>query len=260
MWKSELALEAILLFLYAKIAPAVAIFCYHKITPRLDFGICTRLPGDFQQDVQWLASLPSALRPEITFDDGYEDTYQVAFPILASFGLRATVFVITDAIGKRNDWDANFFGAFRHLSLSELRALSVAGWEIGSHGVSHRALTTLSLAALRRELLCSKQYLEDALGKPVKRISFPFGLFDRRTVEMCQEVGYESAVSIRRASSCGFVQRSLAVYRFDTLFQLRAKLEGRKWELLRLRTISAFSGLTVLMHQLQSVRVLNDVG
>lgn len=237
----------------------MAIFCYHKVTSRIDFGIGTRLPSDFQQDVRWIASLPLAVRPEIIFDDGYEDTFQAAFPILEAFGLKAAVFVITDAIGKLNNWDANFFGAFRHLSLRELRALSEAGWEVGSHGATHRALPTLSPKAQREELIRSKQYLEDILGKPVQRISFPFGMFDQRTLELCQAVGYTSAISIRKASRCGFVQRSLAVYRFDSLRRLAAKLRQERWELLRLRMINWFSGLTVVMHQLQSWSVAHDV-
>jgi len=127
-------------------------FCYHKITSRIDFGICVRTPDDFARDVRWVASLPAELRPHFIFDDGYDDTFHTAYPILESFGFKASLFVITDWIGKRNDWDANFFGKFEHISLPALRELAAAGWEIGSHGASHRALTTLSSAELRREV------------------------------------------------------------------------------------------------------------
>lgn len=236
------------------------IFCYHKITPRLDFGIGARHPADFERDARWIASLAPEQRPRIVFDDGYEDAFRVAYPILDALGLSASIFVITNWIGKRNDWDANFFGAFRHLSLRELRQLSIAGWEIGSHGATHRALTTLSRRALRQELLASKHFLEDALGKPVTRISFPFGMFDQVVLEECREAGYASAISIRRRSECGFVERSLAVYRFDSMRRLRAKWRGDALELARLRAINAFSGLTVLMHHIRQPRPeLKDV-
>lgn len=239
---------------------ATVIFCYHKITSHLDFGICTRTPEDFQYDASWIASLPCEQRPHIIFDDGYEDTFEVAYPILDALGLRASLFVITNWIGKPNHWDANFFGTFQHISLCHLRQLAAAGWEIGSHGATHRALTTLSRHALRQELLGSKHYLEDALGVPVKRISFPFGMFNQVVLEACREAGYEAAISIRRRSACGFVERSLAVYRFDSMRRLHAKWRGSSLELARLRFINAFSGLTVLMHFVRnSVPEMKDV-
>ncbi len=225
------------------------IFCYHKITSRLDFGIGTRTPDAFRRDVAWIASLPASVRPQLTFDDGYDNTFTAAYPILAEHGLTASVFVVTSMLGKPNSWDSNFFGAFMHLSLSQLKALSSAGWHIGSHGVTHRALTTLSNTDLRRELLDSRQFLEDALGKAITQLSFPFGMFDARVIDECRSAGYTSALSIRCASSDGFVLRSKAVYRFDSPAQLRAKLADAPTELWRLRVINLFSGLTVAMHQ-----------
>jgi len=239
-------------FKFALSHTTVVMFCYHKITSRIDFGICVRTPDDFARDVRWVASLPAELRPHFIFDDGYDDTFHTAYPILESFGFKASLFVITDWIGKRNDWDANFFGKFEHISLPALRELAAAGWEIGSHGASHRALTTLSSAELRREVFSSKRYLEDARGVAVRKISFPFGLFNQRVIDACQDAGYDSAVSIRCASACGYVQRSLAVYRFDRQSHLRAKLHCHWLELMRLRAINSFSGLTVLMHQLKN--------
>ncbi|PIO48442.1 MAG: hypothetical protein CMR00_04815 [[Chlorobium] sp. 445] len=138
-------------FMISFLLDATVIFCYHKITSHLDFGICTRTPEDFQYDASWIASLPCEQRPHIIFDDGYEDTFEVAYPILDALGLRASLFVITNWIGKPNHWDANFFGTFQHISLCHLRQLAAAGWEIGSHGATHRALTTLSRHALRQD-------------------------------------------------------------------------------------------------------------
>lgn len=227
------------------------ILCYHKITNRLDFGICTRRPEDFRKDVAFISNLPQTGRPVISFDDGYRDTYECAYPILSEHGLTAKLFVITDMLGKMNSWDANFFGSFQHITLDEVKTLSKAGWEIGSHTKSHRALTTLSPKALIVEVQSSKQFLEDTLGKPAETISFPFGKFNDRVIDACRQAGYKSAISISRSSPDGFVSRSFAVYRFDRDAHLKAKLIHQSAELLRLRAINSFSTLTVFMHHLK---------
>ncbi|NTV47305.1 MAG: polysaccharide deacetylase family protein, partial [Chlorobiales bacterium] len=220
--------------------------CYHKITSKLDFGICTRTPDDFRNDAAMISSLPVSERPVISFDDGYRNTFDTAYPILSDHGLTAQLFVITDMLGKMNSWDANFFGGFQHITLDEVKALSLAGWVIGSHTKTHRALTTLSANQLFEELHGSKIFLEDALGKPVETISFPFGKFNERVVEMCRKAGYKKAISISGNSPDGFVHRSLAVYRFDRERHLQAKLSKKNSELRRLRRINAFSSLTVM--------------
>ncbi|MBC8044915.1 MAG: polysaccharide deacetylase family protein [Rhizobacter sp.] len=226
--------------------------CYHKISSRLDFGIGTRTPEDFTNDLRWIAAHSPSQRPVVSFDDGYEDTFTEAFPLLSQFGLTASLFVTTDVMGKPNSWDANFFGAFNHISLSQVAELSVAGWHIGSHAKTHRALTTLSEADLKTELDVSRQVLEDATGKAVTEISFPFGKFDGRVLRACRKAGYTSAVSISGATPDGYVNRGLAVYRFDTLRQLQAKFSGNPHELRRLAAINACSGLTVAMQHFKS--------
>lgn len=231
--------------------------CYHKITSRLDFGIGTRTPDDFRADVAWATSLPASMKPRFSFDDGYEDTFSTAYPILADAHETASLFVTTDCLGKLNRWDANFFGAFRHITLPQVRALSQAGWTIGSHGKTHRALTLLSARDLQHELEFSKKFLEDACGKAVDRISFPFGAFDGRVLEACRAAGYTGAISIARRSPEGYVQRGKAVYRFDRLRHLHAKLSGSAAETLRLNAINAFSSLTVAMQALTADRALS---
>ncbi|MDX2127468.1 MAG: polysaccharide deacetylase family protein [Chloroherpetonaceae bacterium] len=231
-----------------------SIFTYHKITDRLDFGICTRKIDDFKHDISWISSLPHNERPRIIFDDGYEDTFHTAFPILEKAGLTATIYVIGGMIGKLNTWDADFLGNFRHINDTELKSLFKAGWKIGSHGFSHRALTALSSERVKEELKKSKDELEQLLGIKVNEISFPFGNFNQRVLELTKEAGFESAISISRSSSDGFVKRSLAVYRTDTINHLIKKAAGIPQELIRLRMINAFSELTVWMHRLEDFR------
>ncbi len=223
----------------------------------MDFGITTRTLRDFRNDVSFIRHLPSNEQPEFCFDDGYEDTFTNAFPILSEFGFTANLFVITGLLGKFNSWDFTLFGTFKHLSREQLKALADAGWNIGSHTKSHLALTTLSPSLLRAELHDSKQFLEDLLGKAVTAISFPFGNFNARVIEACKEAGFQEAISIKTSSPDGFVKRSKAVYRFDSLNSIRAKLRNAPFELLRLRSINALSGATILMHKLKGYQPIN---
>ncbi|MFN3345217.1 MAG: polysaccharide deacetylase family protein [Chloroherpetonaceae bacterium] len=239
------------------IAMNANLLSYHKITDRMDFGITTRTLRDFRSDVALIGSLPDDQRPDFCFDDGYEDTFTNAFPILSEFGFTANLFIITGLLGKFNSWDFTFFGTFKHLSRQQVKALSDAGWNIGSHTKSHLALTTLSPSLLRAELLDSKKFLEDLLGKAVTSISFPFGNFNAQVLDACKEAGFQEAISIKKSSPDGFVKRSKAVYRFDSLNSIRAKLRNAPLELLRLRTINACSGATIFMHKLKGYRPIH---
>ncbi len=223
----------------------------------MDFGITTRTRRDFRNDVSFIHHLPSNEQPEFCFDDGYEDTFTNAFPILSEFGFTANLFVITGLLGKLNSWDFTLFGTFKHLSREQLKALSDAGWNIGSHTKSHLALTTLSPSLLRAELHDSKQFLEDLIGKAVTAISFPFGNFNLRVIEACKEAGFQEAISIKTSSPDGFVKRSKAVYRFDSLNSIRAKLRNAPLELMRLRSINACSGATIFMHKLKGYQPID---
>jgi len=228
---------------------------YHKITSRIDFGITTRTPNRFRKDVAYIASLPKSQQPVISFDDGYTNTFTEAFPILSEHGLKGTVFVISDMIGKKNTWDANFFGSFSHITYQQICELAKEGWVIGSHTRSHRSLKKLSRQQLRDELSSSKNKLEDMIGQSVESISFPFGHYTTEVVEACKELGYKKALSIAKPSPDGFVQRSLAVYHYDSLTQLKAKISQNQFELFRLRAINSFSNLTVVMHQLRTYNI-----
>ena len=125
----------------------------------------------------------------ITFDDGYKDNLHIAAPILADYNFPFTVFVSTGYVEQESN---NF------LSPIELRELaSIPNVTIGAHGVKHVELTKCTDAELKNELLSSKNYLEDILGKPVTTLGYPHGAVDMRVRNIAQSVGYEE---IGRAS------------------------------------------------------------
>jgi len=120
----------------------------------------------------------------ITFDDGYEDNWTVATPILEKHGLRATFFVVTGKIGKPE-----------YMTWPQLQAMQAKGMEIGSHTVNHYTLNEINLKEFTRELLLSRLMLENNLFHPVEIFANPFGETTPAVVELLGKTGYRAACS-----------------------------------------------------------------
>jgi peptidoglycan/xylan/chitin deacetylase (PgdA/CDA1 family) len=121
-------------------------------------------------------SLPP--RPVVlTFDDAYRNFGEAGRPVLGSVGFSATVFAVAGRCGQTNDWPGQLARVPRLplLSAAELRDLAGAGFEIGSHGLTHAALDGLSAPDAVREVLGSKRALEDVLGHAVQVLAYPYG-------------------------------------------------------------------------------------
>ena len=90
-----------------------------------------------------------------TFDDGYENMFNVAYPIMKKYGLVGTVFVITDLVAPK-DWRGK-----KTMTWEQLTELYKNGWDIGSHTASHPWLMKISLKQVVNELKRSKVTLEN---------------------------------------------------------------------------------------------------
>lgn len=122
----------------------------------------------------------------ITFDDGDVSNLEQALPILQQAG-RAAVFFIT----------RNFVGQPGMITRAGVRELADAGMVIGSHGLSHRFLSTLSPAALAVELASSRDYLQQLIGREVVLLSLPGGRGGDREIAAAHEAGYRSVLGSR---------------------------------------------------------------
>ncbi len=109
-----------------------------------------------------------------TFDDGYKGVLENALPSMKRYGFTATVYVCTEYIGKYNDWNYKDRQRRIHLDYAELHALAREGWEIGSHGVTHRSLLRLSDEEVINELSDSKSKLEKHIGQ-IDSYAYPYG-------------------------------------------------------------------------------------
>jgi peptidoglycan/xylan/chitin deacetylase (PgdA/CDA1 family) len=168
----------------------------------------------------------------ITFDDGFEDFYTDAFPVLEQYGLSATMFLPTSHIG---DSARQFKGKYC-LTWDQVCELSDAGVGFGSHTVTHPQLYLADPATQRRELQESKDSIEYVLGTPVHSFSYPYAFpeqdraFAERLREELSECGYTNGVStiVGRAASGDddFFLKRLPINDADDRALFRAKLEG----------------------------------
>lgn len=259
-------------------AGSIPVLAYHKVDSRFELGGTWTTPRQFARQMGWLAAngyrtvtLSQAAsimaeekgdRPRLaclTFDDAYQSLFRHALPILRERGLNATVFALSGYVGKENLWDVNWGGRrFRHLDWGEMREMQEAGIEFGSHGASHRDLRFLSDEELRRELVSSKQALEDGLGREVASFCYPFGRYDQRVRRAVIEAGYRCACShspgLRNAHTDMFAIRRCGVYITDVMWDFRHKVElDSKWfwtQDLWSRAVNFCAGGTILAHRI----------
>jgi peptidoglycan/xylan/chitin deacetylase (PgdA/CDA1 family) len=128
----------------------------------------------------------------ITFDDGNLDTYTSAFPIMQMYGFSGVLYVV-----------GSYMGADQYMSVDQVKELAAAGWEIGSHGMTHSDLTLLDPEKVRYEVTSSKKYLEKTLELPVDTIAYPFGNSTVHINDHAYAAGYIAGMSLGNSSSHG---------------------------------------------------------
>jgi len=156
-------------------------------------GFTTITFEDYQLSLEGELDLPR--KPIlITFDDGYAETYEVAFPILLGYGMKAVIYVLADRNITTNVWDGgNGASNLRLMSHQQILELRAAGFEIGSHSLTHPNLTKVPNSQAWEEISRSRMLLEILLNAPVRAFSYPYGFLDVRTKRMAAEAGYRFA-------------------------------------------------------------------
>jgi peptidoglycan/xylan/chitin deacetylase (PgdA/CDA1 family) len=122
----------------------------------------------------------------LTFDDGYEDFYTYAFPILKKYGMKGTNYVITE-----------FVGRYGFLNTHEIQELAASGLvEIGAHTLDHLDMSTVSTSEAVMQILGSKLQLEALIGEPVETFAYPSGKFNDSSIDVVKQASYSAAVSV----------------------------------------------------------------
>jgi len=130
----------------------------------------------------------------ITFDDGCRNVFENAMEPLARHGFRAIQFIVTDMIGRTNEWDTVHGDVAEPLmDTSQIREWLAAGHQIGSHSATHRNLTKLDEPAARAQIFDSKKRLEDEFGIAVRHFCYPHGKWNEKVRDLVAEAGYLTA-------------------------------------------------------------------
>lgn len=170
----------------------VPVLCYHSINDRANSECNPITLSQFDEQLAYLTEahniiplreLIDALSagrslPDnavvLTFDDGYRDNYDAAFPILRKYGAHATLFVVTGFIDgevtliEESEWQPMTWDQIREMDASGLVT-------VGSHGHTHTILSDLGSEAAVHELVNSKAILERQLGHPIDLFAYPNG-------------------------------------------------------------------------------------
>lgn len=209
-----------------RLAYWVPILTYHRIGEFRGDHVPTVSPQAFERQMRWLkrlgirvATLDEIIErlergervprrtAAITFDDGYEETHRLAWPVLKRFSFPATVFVTPAEIGMHG-----------FVTWEQVCEMAANGIAIGSHTMHHTYLPLASDEQLTEELAGSKQAIEARLGKPVSYLSYPVGGFTPKAMAIAREAGYRAAYTTNRA---------LAHDRFDRYALRRVKVTER---------------------------------
>jgi len=188
----------------------VLMYHYIRVNPvasdRLGYGLSVT-PTDFAAQMDWLVKdgyhtvFPSELTAAmtqhaplptkpivLTFDDGYRDFYDHAWPVLKQYGLKSSSAVITNFADKGDQGDMLF------MNWNMIRELDQRGMvEIASHTQSHPDLTKMSTGQRWAEISRSKEIIEQKLGHPCAAFVYPSGRYDGATVADAKRAGYQIA-------------------------------------------------------------------
>ncbi len=170
---------------------------------------------------------PPAGTVALTADDGYKSQIDHLSPLLRELALPWTVFVLAGRLGLRNVWDLPWMARREdHLTSDEVRRLAQEGVTIGSHGMTHSKMTTLSNASLEDELVRSRELLRRLSGQKVDGIAYPWGATDARVAAAARRAGYRlmfgaTAGGSRPPDGRPFIPR-VTLYATDQFFPLFA--------------------------------------
>jgi peptidoglycan/xylan/chitin deacetylase (PgdA/CDA1 family) len=236
--------------------PRISVLMYHSVSPaastsRVPYYDTVTDPETFRAQMRFLRNngyevtdleaagerlcsgkLTGNKTVVITFDDGFRDFYQYAYPALAENGFTATMFLPTGFIGETR----RRFKNTECMIWSEVTEMASHGISFGGHSVTHRKLAALPQQELQQELRDCKVQIEQRLQKTVSTFACPFAFpqanteFKRRYRDILNEVNYKVAVTtcIGRGTVGDdlLTLKRLPINRFDDSKLLEAKLSG----------------------------------
>ncbi len=234
----------------------VVVLLFHSVSDTAPHASAT--PLAFREQLAWLQEACEVVpferildrangdhsgRPvvAITFDDGYADNYEHAWPALVEYKLPATFFISTGLIDGWASVNQRFMRLqdaqatdVAGMSWSQIKEMHASGMTFGAHTVSHANLARLDDDTVRWEIGESKDRLDDQLSMATNCFAYPFGKpkhhYTPRTVELVREAGFDIAAAVNdrglRSTEDAFRIPRMSVNQ-DDLATLQAKVAGR---------------------------------
>jgi peptidoglycan/xylan/chitin deacetylase (PgdA/CDA1 family) len=134
----------------------------------------------------------------LSFDDGYIDIYENAFPILHEFGLKATFFIATGFIDAANP---------NYMDWTMIAEMSRSGMQIEPHSKTHLDLRDRERPFLIYEILGSQETIEAHTGQKPRYFAYPSGRYDDAVIDVLQELEFWGAVTTAAGNWHGFEDR-----------------------------------------------------
>ena len=178
------------------------VLCYHGVRPEQQRRFERQIRAIRGRAVP-LEDLAASTHPRpvaVTFDDAFYCLHEHALPVLRQNDIPATVYAVSGVLGTVPTWaiaPEHPEASLRTMTPAELiTCADTPGITIGSHTMTHPALTGVSPEQLVTELSESKQSLERVLGRPVVDLAYPHGAHSPAVDAAAVDAGYSRITTL----------------------------------------------------------------
>jgi peptidoglycan/xylan/chitin deacetylase (PgdA/CDA1 family) len=158
----------------------------------------------------------------LTFDDGYVDFYEYAYPVLKDFGFTASIFLVSSYIGRYADWNEKVL----LLDKQQIQELIKQGFCFYSHTKSHKMLPLLNNKEKYNQIYDSKKELEDILQRKVDYIAYPYGEYDESTIEVVKSCGYLAGFATDKGNKEIYSLYRIVIFQTTSRISFLKKISG----------------------------------